>query len=86
MSQIKIEAFLSIPQTPDDVSLSQILENLRAKFGEKLRITISGKEEGLFKVYNLTTTPAIVIGEMVKIMGFCPSEQSVVSALRDLGV
>jgi len=86
MSQIKIEAFLSIPQTPDDVSLSQILDNLRAKFGEKLRITISGKEESLFKVYNLTRTPAVVIGEMIKIMGFCPSEESIISALNDLGI
>lgn len=86
MSQIKIEAFLSTPPTPEDVHLSQILENLQVEFSEKLSIMIFREKDGLFKVYNLTTTPAVVIGEMVKIMGFCPSKESIVSALKDLGV
>ena len=86
MSEVKIETFLSKPPTPDGVHLSQMLENLQEKFGETLQITIFGKDDDLFKAYNLTSTPAVVIGEMVKIMGFCPSEESIISALKDLGI
>jgi len=86
MGKVKIETFLSKPLTTDDVRLSQMLEKLEAEFGEKLRIMISGKHDETFKAYNLTRTPAMVIGEMIKIMGFCPSEESIISALKDLGI
>ena len=86
MGQVKVEAFLSKPSDPDEVRLSQMLEKIRSKFGEKIQITVSGKEDDLFKAYNLTRTPAVVIGEMIKIMGFCPSEESIISALNDLGI
>ena len=86
MSKVRIETFLSKPPTPDGVHLSQMLENLQEKFGETLQITIFGKDDDLFKAYNLTSTPAVVVGETIKIMGFCPSEESIISALNDLGI
>ena len=86
MSKVKIEAFLSNPQATDDVYISQMLEKLEAELGEKLQITISGKDDDLFNKYNLTKTPAVVIGGMIKITGFCPSEESIISALKELGV
>lgn len=86
MGKIKIEAFLSIPATAGDERLRHLLKGLEEKFGEKTKITISSRDDGLFKEYNLTGTPAVVIGEMIKIMGFCPSEESILTALKDLGV
>ena len=86
MSKVKMEAFLSNPQTADDVCLSQLLSKFEAELGEKLRITISGKDDDLFNEYNLSRTPAVVIGGMIKITGFCPSEESIISGLKDLGV
>jgi hypothetical protein len=86
MDKIKIEAFLSIPPKSNDIRLSEILETLKNKFGDKILIDSRGKEDELFASYNLTQTPALVIGEMIKIMGFCPSEDSIISALNDLGM
>ena len=86
MSKIKIEAFLSNTQTADDVSLTQLLKKLSAELTEKLQIMFYSKDDDHFNGYNLTGTPALVIGEIIKIAGFCPSEESIISALKDLGL
>ena len=86
MSQIRIQAFLSESSTPNDINLTQMLESLQTEFEEKLQITFLKSNDDLISKYNLTSTPALVIGEMIKIMGFCPSKESIVSALKELGV
>jgi hypothetical protein len=86
MNQIKIDAFLSMPPSANDAHLSKLLENIQAETGAKVQLRILGRDHDLFKEYNLTRTPAVVIGEIIKIMGFVPSKESILSALRDLGV
>lgn len=86
MNKVKIEAFLSTPPTTDDICLSQLLEKLEAELDGKLQIAINAKDHDHFIGYKLTSTPAVVIGEMIKIVGFCPSEESIISALKDMGV
>ena len=39
-----------------------------------------------FDEYHLTATPAVVIEEMIKIIGFCPSKETLVRALRESGL
>jgi len=48
-------------------------------------ITYKGRHE-LFEKYNLTAAPALVIGELVRIMGVCPSKESLLSALKEAGL
>ena len=86
MSKLKIEAFLSTSNDPNDVCLSSLLEEITQEFGDKVEIaTYQGPTE-LFDEYCLTTTPALVIEEMIKVMGFCPSKETIVSALRESGL
>ena len=40
----------------------------------------------VFERYNLTTAPALVIGDLVRIMGVCPSKESLMSALKEVGL
>lgn len=86
MSRLKIEAFLSTSASPGDASLSRLLEEIKEEFGDKVEITIHRGHGRLFEEYNLTTTPAVVVEELVKITGFCPSKETLISALRDAGL
>ena len=86
MDKVKIEAFLSTPATALDGRVSRLIEEIEDEFGDKVQVTIFGKDDELFKEYNLTMTPAVVIGEMIKMMGFCPSKESFLSALCDMGL
>jgi len=86
MNKVKIEAFLSVPTCSGGVSLSKLLREIEEEFGDKVEvITYKGRNE-LFEKYNLTTAPAMVIGGLVRIMGVCPSKESLLSALREAGL
>lgn len=86
MSQVKIEAFLSTLASSGNVSLSKLLEEIQEEFGTKVEVTIYRGHNKLFEEYNLTTTPAVIVEGLVKIMGFCPSKETLISALRQAGM
>jgi hypothetical protein len=86
VSDAKIEAFLSTPAKPNDNTLSELLTEIRHEFGERVEIAIYQGHNELYDDYNITATPAVVVGELVKIMGFCPSKETLVSALREAGL
>ena len=86
MSKVKIEAFLSIPTCSGGVSLSKLLKEIEEEFGDKIEIvTYKGRNE-LYEQYNLTAAPAVVVGGLVRIMGVCPSKETLISALREAGM
>ena len=86
MNKVKIEAFLSIPTCSGGISLSRLIKEIQDEFGDRVEvITYKGRNE-VFERYNLTTAPALVIGDLVRIMGVCPSKESLMSALKEVGL
>jgi len=86
MDKVRIEAFLSTTTCSSSSSLIELLKQIQEEFGEKIEIiTYQGCNE-IFDKYNLTALPAVVIEEIVKIVGFCPSKESLISALREVGL
>lgn len=86
MSKVKVEAFLSVPACSGGVSLSRLLKEIEAEFGDKVEIVIYRGRNELYEKYNLTSAPAVVVGDLVRIMGVCPDKESMVSALREAGM
>ena len=86
MDRVRVEAFLSTTTCSNSASLTKLLKEIQEEFGEKIEIiTYQGQNE-IFDKYNLTALPAVVIEELVKIVGFCPSRESLVSALKEVGM
>jgi len=86
MSKVKVEAFLSVPACSGGVSLSRLLKEIEDEFGDKVEITVYRGRHELYEKYNLTSAPAVVVGELVRIMGVCPSKETLISALREAGL
>ncbi|MDD4876509.1 MAG: hypothetical protein PHQ86_05200 [Dehalococcoidales bacterium] len=86
MKRVKIDAFLSIPACSGGVSLSRLLNEIEEEYGEKVEIIFHKGRNEVFEQLNLTTAPALVIGDLVRIMGVCPSKESLVSALKEAGM
>ena len=86
MSKVKIEAFLSIPTCSGGVSLTKLLKEIEQEYSDKVEIVTHKGRNELFEKYSLTSAPAVVVGELVRIMGVCPSKESLVSALREAGL
>jgi len=86
VNKVKIEAFLSVPTCSGGINLTRLLSEIQGEFGDKVEIvTYKGRNE-LFEKYNLTTAPALIIGGLVRIMGLCPSKESLISALKEAGL
>lgn len=86
MSKVKIEAFLSVPPCSGGISLSRLLREIEEEFDDKVEVIIYKGRNQLFENYNLTAAPAVVVGDLVRIMGVCPSKESLLSALRECGL
>jgi hypothetical protein len=86
MKPVKIEAFLSVPSCSGGVSLTRLLNEVKEEFGDKLEIIIHKGRDEAFQKQNLTTAPALIIGDLVRIMGLCPSKEGLISALREAGL
>ena len=86
MNKLKIEAFLSIPTCSGGVNLTRLLDEIEKEYGDKVEILRYKGRDELFEKYNLTTAPALVVGGLVRIMGLCPSKESLISALKECGL
>ena len=86
MNKVKVEAFLSIPPCSGGVSLTRLLHEIESDYGDKVDITIYKGRNELYEKYNLSAAPAVIVGDLVRIMGLCPSKESLVSALKEAGM
>ena len=86
MSKVKIEVFFSTSADSKNTSISELLKEIEEEFGDEVEIVTYEEHNELFEEYNLTVTPAVVVEELIKIIGLCPSKESLVSALRATGL
>lgn len=86
MDKIKIEVFLSIPPCSGGISLSRLLEEIKNEFGEKVALEVHTGPTPRIDELKISALPAVVIGDLVRIMGLCPDKESLVSALRECGL
>jgi hypothetical protein len=87
MSQVRIEAFVSIPPCSGGVAVKRLLRESEAEYGDQVEgvfHTGPGDPEG--EEYAITNAPALVVGDLVKFVGLAPSKESLVGALREAGM
>jgi hypothetical protein len=87
MSQVRIEAFVSIPPCSGGIAVKRLLKEIEAEFGDQVEIifhTGPGAEE--WEEYAINNAPAMVVGDLVKFVGLAPSKESLVGALREAGM
>jgi len=84
MSKLKVEAFLD--NSPCSKDLRELLSQIEEDLQEQVEIVLYQDDESKLKQeHDLTALPALIIEEMIKMMGFCPSKETVLSALREVG-
>jgi len=84
---VKVEVFAAEPPCAGCSKLLEIADFLKENYGEKIEVV---KHTGLceeFTKYELTVVPAMVFNEgKIKIMGVCPSMQTIEASLKEMGV
>ena len=74
MSQVKIEAFVSIPPCSGGVAVKRLLSEIVAEFGDQVEVAFHiGPGDDEWEEYAITSAPALVVGDLVKFVGLAPS-------------
>lgn len=87
MSQVRVEAFVSIPPCSGGVVVKRLLSEIEAEYGDQVEIVYhTGRGDPQWEEYAINNAPALVIGDLVKFVGLAPSRESLVGALREAGL
>jgi hypothetical protein len=87
MSQVRIEAFVSVPPCSGGVAVKRLLKEIEAEFVDQVEIVFhTGPGDPEWEDYAINNAPALVIGDLVKFVGLAPSKTSLVGALREAGM
>ena len=86
MSQVTVEAFVSVPPCSGGVAVKRLLQHIEQEFGARVAITIHTGPCREMEEQNISIAPALVIGDLVKFVGLVPSYDSLVGALREAGL
>jgi len=86
MSKVTVEAFLSVPICAGGVVVRRHLERLRQEFGDRVEIITHHGRCGELEMQNITSVPALVIGNLIKFVGLAPKYEDLVTALHKAGL
>ena len=87
MSQVKIEAFVSIPPCSGGIAVKRLLSEIESKYGNQVEIIYhTGRGDPEWEEYTINNAPALVIGDLVKFVGLAPSLESLEGALHEAGL
>ncbi len=86
MNKIKVEVFLSVPACSGGVSLMRLIKEIEQEYGDKIEVTVNRGRNELFEQANLSSAPALIVGELVRFMGVCPDKESLLAALKEAGL
>ena len=83
---IRIEAFTSEPPCSGGRLLLKLIEKIKEEYGNKIEVEIYRGVCKKLEEYEIKASPAIVIDEDIRIVGVCPSEETLKEALREAGI
>ena len=86
MSEVTVEAFVSVPPCSGGVAVKRLLKRIEQESGERVEIVIHTGRHEKMQEHNIDNAPALVIGDLVKFVGLAPSYESLVGALREAGL
>lgn len=64
----------------------KLIERIKEEYGDKIEVEIYRGVSPKLKEYGIETSPAIVIDKDIRIIGVCPSEETLKEALREAGL
>jgi hypothetical protein len=83
---LKIEVFTSQPSCSGGRMVLRLMEQIKREYGDKIEVEVFKGLTDKAKEYGLKVSPAIIIDKDVRIIGVCPSKQTLKNAIREAGV
>jgi len=83
---VKVEVFISEPPCSGGRLLLKLIEKIKEEYKDKIEVEIYRGINPKLSEYGINSSPAVVIDKDIRIIGVCPSEETLKEALREAGV
>lgn len=83
---VKMEVFVSEPPCSGGRLLLKLIDRIKEEYGDEVEVEIYQGLSPKLEEYGIEASPALVINKDIRIIGVCPSEETLKEALREAGV
>jgi predicted DsbA family dithiol-disulfide isomerase len=83
---VKVEVFTSEPPCSGGRLLLNLINKIKEEYKDKIEVEIYRGVNPKLSEYGIAASPAVVIDGDIRIIGVCPSEETLKEALREAGV
>lgn len=83
---MKVEVFTSEPPCSGGRLLLKLIERVKEEYKDRVEVVVYRGENPKLSEYGINASPAVVIDGDIRIIGVCPSEETLEEALREAGV
>ena len=86
MDPIRVEVFLSVPACSGGVAVRRLIEDVQKQYGGQMDVVYHQGRDARYEELRLSSAPAIIIGDLVRFIGLCPTKEGLIGALREAGL
>jgi hypothetical protein len=86
MAPIKIEVFLSVPACSGGVAVRRLIDEVTKEYPGQIEVVYHQGRDERYEELKLSSAPAIIVGDLVRFIGVCPTKEGLIGALREAGL
>ena len=86
MDPIKVEVFLSVPSCSGGVAVKRLIDEVAQTYGDQMDVVYHQGRDACYEELKLSSAPAIIVGDLVRFVGVCPTKEGLIGALREAGL
>ncbi len=86
MDPIRVEVFLSVPACSGGVAVRRLIDDVARDYGDQMDVVYHQGRDDLYEELQLSSAPAIIVGDLVRFVGLCPTREGLIGALREAGL
>ena len=63
-----------------------MIEDAQKQYGDQMDVVYHQGRDARYEELRLSSAPAIIIGDLVRFIGLCPTKEGLIGALREAGL
>ncbi len=86
MDPIRVEVFLSVPACSGGLAVRRLIDEVAQQYGDQMDVVYNQGRDARYEELKLSSAPAIIVGDLVRFIGVCPTKEGFIGALREAGL
>ena len=65
---------------------ARLIEEVAQQYGDQMEVVYHQGRDARYEELKLSSAPAIIVGDLVRFIGLCPTKEGLIGALREAGL